>query len=147
MDLKTKDSGDRKSISAMVKMCIRDRYEEEQTKAIEIVINSDTPHQIDPDTGADIVEVVQYNEVQTGHLTLQKVGEQLKTVKDENLLEKAKKFFVTLKDMVMGEVSVESGLEKKFIYEESGVEGAVFELHAKEDVYKRQEWGIRLPIR
>ena len=74
------------------------------------MINSDTPHQIDPDTGAYIVEVVQYNEAQTGHLTLQKVGEQLKTVKDENLLEKAKKFFVTLKDMVMGEVSVESGL-------------------------------------
>lgn len=63
------------------------------------MINSDTPHQIDPDTGAYIVEVVQYNEVQTGHLTLQKVGEQLKTVKDENLLEKAKKFFVTLKDV------------------------------------------------
>lgn len=81
------------------------------------------------------MEVVQYNEAQTGHLTLQKVGEQLKTVKDENLLEKAKKFFVTLKDMVMGEVSVESGLEKKFIYEESGVEGAVFELHAKETIY------------
>ena len=114
---------------------VRQGYEEEQTKAIEIVINSDTPHQIDPDTGAYIVEVVQYNEVQTGHLTLQKVGEQLKTVKDENLLEKAKKFFVTLKDMVMGEVSVESGLEKKFIYEESGVEGAVFELHAKETIY------------
>ena len=37
--------------------------------------------------------------------------------------------------MVMGEVSVESGLEKKFIYEESGVEGAVFELHAKETIY------------
>ena len=114
---------------------VRQGYEEEQTKAIEIVINSDTPHQIDPDTGAYIVEVVQYNEAQTGHLTLQKVGEQLKTVKDENLLEKAKKFFVTLKDMVMGEVSVESGLEKKFIYEESGVEGAVFELHAKETIY------------
>ncbi|WP_368320072.1 SpaA isopeptide-forming pilin-related protein, partial [Mediterraneibacter gnavus] len=114
---------------------VRQGYEEEPTKAIEIVINSDTPHQIDPDTGAYIVEVVQYNEAQTGHLTLQKVGEQLKTVKDENLLEKAKKFFVTLKDMVMGEVSVESGLEKKFIYEESGVEGAVFELHAKETIY------------
>lgn len=27
---------------------VRQGYEEEQTKAIEIVINSDTPHQIDP---------------------------------------------------------------------------------------------------
>lgn len=35
---------------------VRQGYEEEQTKAIEIVINSDTPHQIDPDTGAYIVE-------------------------------------------------------------------------------------------
>ena len=75
---------------------MRQGYEEEQTKAIEIVINSDTPHQIDPDTGAYIVEVVQYNEVQTGHLTLQKVGEQLKTVKDENLLEKAKKILCNI---------------------------------------------------
>ena len=55
------------------------------------MINSDTPHQIDPDTGAYIVEVVQYNEAQTGHLTMQKVGEHLKKVKDEKQLENEKK--------------------------------------------------------
>ena len=110
-------------------------YEKDAAQAIELVINSDTPHQIDPDTGAYIVEVVQYNDEQVGSLTLKKVGEQLTEVKGESLLEKAAGFFRGIKDAVTGTESEDTGVFKDFVYEEMGVEGAAFELYAKDTIY------------
>lgn len=60
---------------------VRQGYEEEQTKAIEIVINSDTPHQIDPDTGAYIVE----DQHLPGYLPNDEIWEIDATYEDQNL--------------------------------------------------------------
>ena len=114
---------------------VRQGYETEPTEPIELVINADTPHQIDPDTGAYIVEVIQYNEEQTGSLTLTKTGEKLKEVKGDSILAKAATFLSELVDTVTGDESADTGIRKEFLYEETGVEGAVFELHAKETIY------------
>lgn len=114
---------------------VRQGYETEPTEAIELVINADTPHQIDPDTGAYIVEVIQYNEEQTGSLTLTKTGEKLREVKGESILEKAADLLSDLVDTVTGDESADTGIQKEFLYEESGVEGAVFELYAKDTIY------------
>lgn len=114
---------------------VRQGYESRPTEAIELVINADTPHQIDPDTGAYIVEVTQYNEEQTGSLTLTKTGEKLTEVKGESILEKAAGFFSNLIDTVTGDDSVDTGIRKEFVYEETKVEGAVFELYAKDTIY------------
>ncbi len=46
-----------------------------------ITVSSDTAHQIDPDTGAVIVDVEQPNDEQVGSLTLTKTGEQPVEVK------------------------------------------------------------------
>ena len=51
-------------------------YKENPKKGIVITVSSDTAHQIDPDTGAVIVEVEQPNDEQVGSLTLTKTGEQ-----------------------------------------------------------------------
>ena len=114
---------------------VRQGYETEPTEPIELVINADTPHQIDPDTGAYIVEVIQYNEEQTGSLTLTKTGEKLKEVNGDSILAKAATFLSELVDTVTGDESADTGIRKEFLYEETGVEGAVFELHAKETIY------------
>lgn len=110
-------------------------YEENPKEGIELIINTDTPHQIDPDTGAYLVEVTQYNDEQVGSLTLRKVGQQLKAVKGESVLEKVAVFFTDLKDAVTGSDTDETGIKQEFIYEEGSVEGAVFELHAKDTIY------------
>lgn len=106
-----------------------------EKEKIELVINADSPHQIDPDTGAYVVEVTQYNDEQVGSLTLHKVGEQLKEVKGASIFEKAAELFTDLKDAVTGEETERLGLKKEFLYEEAGVEGAVFELYAKDTIY------------
>lgn len=110
-------------------------YKDSPKEGIELVINTDTPHQIDPDTGGYIVEVIQYNDEQVGSLTLHKVGEQLKDIKGESVLEKVAGFFSDLKDKVTGEESDSTGIRQEFVYEEGSVEGAVFELYAKDTIY------------
>lgn len=110
-------------------------YKDSPKEGIELVINTDTPHQIDPDTGGYIVEVIQYNDEQVGSLTLHKVGEQLKDIKGESVLEKVAGFFSDLKDKVTGEEPDNTGIKQEFVYEEDSVEGAVFELHAKDTIY------------
>lgn len=114
---------------------VRQGYETEPTEAIELVINADTPHQIDPDTGASIVEVIQYNEEQTGSLTLHKTGEKLVQVKGETILEKAAGLLADLKELVTGDRSADTGIWQEFVYEETKVEGAVFALYAKDVIY------------
>lgn len=84
------------------------------TETIELVINADTPYQIDPHTGAYIVEVTQCNEEQTGSLTLT---------------------FSDLIDTVTGDDSVDTGIRQEFVNEKTKVEGAVFELYAKNAIY------------
>lgn len=102
---------------------------------IDLVVDADSPHQIDPDTGAYVVEVTQYNDEQVGSLTLHKVGEQLKEVKGESIIEKASELFTGLKDALTGEETERLGLKHEFVYEETGVEGSAFELYAKEPIY------------
>ena len=50
-------------------------YKENPKEGIVITVSSDTAHQIDPDTGAVIVEAWQPNDEQVGSLTLTKTGD------------------------------------------------------------------------
>ena len=109
-------------------------YKENPKKGIVIIVSSDTAHQIDPDTGTVIVEVEQPNDEQVGSLTLTKTGEQPVEVKGDSLLAKAKRLAGKIKDAVTGE-DTDTGVFHDFVYEESGVEGAAFELYAKDTIY------------
>lgn len=109
-------------------------YKENPKEGIVITVSSDTAHQIDPDTGAVIVEVEQPNDEQVGSLTLTKTGEQPVEVKGDSLLAKAKRLAGKIKDAVTGE-DTDTGVFHDFVYEESGVEGATFELYAKDTIY------------
>ena len=109
-------------------------YRENPKEAVTITVSSNTAHQIDPDTGAVIVEVEQPNDEQVGSLTLTKTGEQLKDVDGDSLLDTAKGVFTKLINAITGEEE-NTGIFRSFIYEESGVEGAVFELYAKDTIY------------
>ena len=109
-------------------------YKENPKAAITITVSSDTAHQIDPDTGAVIAAVEQPNDEQVGSLTLTKTGEQLEAVEGDSFADKAKKVFANLVHTMTGK-NTDTGIFRNFIYEESGVEGAVFELHAKETIY------------
>lgn len=109
-------------------------YKENPQKTIEITVSSNTAHQIDPDTGAVIVEVEQSNDEQVGSLTLTKTGEQLIDISGKSILEQAASVFGKIKDMIAGTDS-DMGMFHKFEYEELGVEGAEFELYAKDTIY------------
>lgn len=108
-------------------------YERNPTKMIEAVITSNTAHQIDPDTGAAIVEVDQSNDEQVGSLTLTKTGEQLVKISGESILDQVKSVFTDIKDTITGTET--TGIIRGFEYEESGVEGAEFALYAKDTIY------------
>lgn len=109
-------------------------YKESPKEAITITVSSNTAHQIDPDTGAVIVEVEQPNDEQVGSLTLTKTGEQLKDVGGDSILDAAKEMFEKFVNAVTGE-DADTGIFRNFIYEEAGVEGATFELYAKDTIY------------
>jgi len=80
------------------------------------------------------VEIEQPNDEQVGSLTLTKTGEQPVEVKGDSLLAKAKRLAGKIKDAVTGE-DTDTGVFHDFVYEESGVEGATFELYAKDTIY------------
>lgn len=107
-------------------------YKENPKSGIEITVSQNTAHEIDPDTGAVIVEIEQYNEEQVGSLTLTKTGEKLVKVTGDSFLDQVKSVFGKIKSVVTGE---ENGIFHEFVYEETGVEGAVFELRAKDTIY------------
>lgn len=109
-------------------------YKENPKEIITITVSSNTAYQIDPDTGAVIVEVEQPNDEQVGSLTLMKTGEQLKEVDGESILDQVKEVFIKLVTVVTGG-DRNTGIFRNFIYEEAGVAGAIFELHAKDTIY------------
>ncbi|SHK54166.1 SpaA isopeptide-forming pilin-related protein [Hespellia stercorisuis] len=125
---------DGEEIISGISVTERGSYKETPKNSIEITVTDDTAHQIDPDTGAVIVEVEQPNDEQVGSLTLEKTGEQLVEVTGDSLLDKVGTVLKNIKEAVTGEES-ESGILRDFVYEETGVEGAEFELHAKETIY------------
>lgn len=125
---------DGKTVIPPLEVTGKGTYKENAKAEIVITVSSDTAHQIDPDTGAVIVEVEQPNDEQVGSLTLTKTGEQPEEVKGDSLLAKAKRLVGKIKDAVTGE-DTETGVFHDFVYEESGVEGATFELYAKDTIY------------
>lgn len=128
-------------------------YQEAPKGQIEVTVSENTPCQIDPDTGDAIVEVAQANDEQVGSLTLIKTGEQLAGIEkgtigqpeekpDPSLLEKAAGLLAKARDAVTGkssesgaETTMETGITCRMRYEEAAVEGAEFELRAKEPIY------------
>ena len=123
-----------KTVISPLEVTGKGSYKENAKEGIVITVSSDTAHQIDPDTGAVIVEVEQPNDEQVGSLTLTKTGEQPVEVKGDSLLAKAKRLAGKIKDAVTGE-DTDTGVFHDFVYEESGVEGATFELYAKDTIY------------
>lgn len=89
-------------------------YKENPKKGIVITVSSDTAHQIDPDTGAVIVEVEQPNDEQVGSLTLTKTGEQPVEVKGDSLLAKAKRLAGKIKDQKQSIEFSEQRTERKY---------------------------------
>ena len=108
-------------------------YKENPQSGIVITVSSNTAHQIDPDTGAAIVEVEQKNDEQVGSLLLTKKGEQLTEVTGDSVLAKVKALVSKVRNAVSGKE--ETGIYKGFKYEETGVEGAEFEVYAKDTIY------------
>lgn len=108
-------------------------YEKTPKEGIELVINGDTAHEIDPNTGAYIVTVTQYNDEQVGSLTLKKRGEQ-PVMEKVGVIESLIDACVKVKDAFFGKNNGD-GIQTDISYEEGPVEGAVFELRAKEDIY------------
>ena len=108
-------------------------YKENPQSGIVITVSSNTAHQIDPDTGAAIVEVEQKNDEQVGSLLLTKKGEQLTEVTGDSVLAKVKALVSKVRNAVSGKE--ETGIYKGFKYEETGVEGAQFEVYAKDTIY------------
>ena len=108
-------------------------YKENPQSGIVITVSSNTAHQIDPDTGAAIVEVEQKNDEQVGSLLLTKKGEQLTEVTGDSVLAKVKALVSKVRNAVSGKE--ETGIYKGFKYEETGVEGAEFEIYAKDTIY------------
>ena len=68
-----------------------------------------------------------------GKLLLTKKGEQLTEVTGDSVLEKVKTLVSKVKKAVSGKE--ETGIYKDFKYEETGVEGAQFEVYAKDSIY------------
>lgn len=130
-------------------------YKENPKKGIVIIVSSDTAHQIDPDTGAVIVEVEQPNDEQVGSLTLTKTGEQPVEVRGDSLLAKAKRLAGKIKDAVTAEDDTQAvvyegvayknerqkisiSVEKKDAVTEEKLESVIFGLYAKEDILSQQ---------
>ena len=124
---------DGEKILSPLEQTAKGTYKENPQSAIEITVSSNTAHQIDPDTGAAIVEVEQKNDEQVGSLLLTKKGEQLTEVTGDSVLEKVKTLVSKVKKAVSGKE--ETGIYKDFKYEETGVEGAQFEVYAKDSIY------------
>ncbi|WP_279327642.1 thioester domain-containing protein, partial [Dorea longicatena] len=121
------------TIISPVEQTTKGTYKENPQSGIVITVSSNTAHQIDPDTGAAIVEVEQKNDEQVGSLLLTKKGEQLTEVTGDSVLEKVKTLVSKVKNAVSGKE--ETGIYKDFKYEETGVEGAQFEVYAKDTIY------------
>ena len=77
-------------------------YKENPQSGIVITVSSNTAHQIDPDTGAAIVEVEQKNDEQVGSLLLTKKGEQLTEVTGDSVLAKVKALVSKVRNAVSG---------------------------------------------
>ena len=60
----------RQTVISPLEVSEKGSYKENAKEGIVITVSSDTAHQIDPDTGAVIVEVEQPNDEQVGSLTL-----------------------------------------------------------------------------
>lgn len=125
---------DGRDVISLLNMTGKGTYKANVKESIVIKVSSDSAHQIDPDTGAVIVEVEQPNDEQVGSMTLTKTGEQPVKVEGESLLEKAQRLITKMKAVVTGE-DTDTGVFRNIVYEESGVEGAVFELYAKDTIY------------
>ena len=144
-----------KTVISPLEVTGKGSYKENPKEGIVITVSSDTAHQIDPDTGAVIVEVEQPNDEQVGSLTLTKTGEQPVEVKGDSLLAKAKRLAGKIKDAVTAEDDTQAvvyegvayknerqkisiSVEKKDAVTEEKLEGVIFGLYAKEDILSQQ---------
>ena len=93
-----------KKVISPLEVTEKGSYKENPKEGIVIAVSSDTAHQIDPDTGAVIVEVEQPNneQVGSGGDDPEDRGQPVE-VKGDFLLAKAKRDWRRMKDAVTGE--------------------------------------------
>ena len=89
------------------------KYTEQPKQAVEFRIKANTAYYEDPDLKQIVINVEQYNEQTLGELEITKTGEQL----------------------VGTETKQDGTIKPK--YEEKEIEGAEFEIYAKEDIYSQ----------
>lgn len=94
---------------------------------LEFTIDSDTPYEIEGETGAAVIKLEYENDRQTGTLRLLKKGERLSGYGEspKNILQRFGEFLGVLKEDETG---------PEFFYEEQCVEGAEFAVFAAEDI-------------
>lgn len=115
-------------------------YEGHASSAIVIQVDSNTVHQVEGDTGNYIITVEQKNDEAVGSLTIHKKAEQLTGAKrkEQQFTTAIKNGFVQAVNAVAGIFTEEEILEPEtgylFEYEEMGLSGAVFEIHAAETI-------------
>ena len=96
-------------------------------RPLEFTIDSDTPYEIEGETGAAVIKLEYENDRQTGTLRLLKKGERLSGYGEspKNILQRFGEFLGVLKEDETG---------PEFFYKEQCVEGAEFAVFAAEDI-------------
>lgn len=108
-------------------------YKKQEQKPITITVEAGNVSEVDPESGIPIVTIEQRNNEQVGSLTIVKTGEQLQSITEGSVLDKAKDIWNKVKEAVIGE-GCSDAVFHEFKYEEEGIEGTVFEVRAKEDI-------------
>lgn len=116
-------------------------YEKAPRKSITIKVDSNTVHEVEEETGKYIVVVEVKNDEAVGSLTIQKTGEVLigaEKITDQ-MLTKLKnglaKVVNKVSNLFTGEDAMETEKGYEFEYEEQGLAGAEFSIHARETIY------------
>jgi len=116
-------------------------YHDAAKAGIVVMVDSNTAHQVEEETGKTIILVEQYNDEAVGSLKLTKQGEKLVAVhaQEEKLATKIKNAFAGIVNRIsyvlFDEDAVSAVTGYTFEYEIGGMEGAEFHVYAKETIY------------
>jgi len=116
-------------------------YHDAAKAGIVVTVDSNTAHQVEEETGKTIILVEQYNDEAVGSLKLMKRGEKLAAVQaqEEKLTAKLKNVFAGIVNQIshflFDKDAVSAVTGYTFDYEIGGMEGAGFNVYAKETIY------------
>lgn len=116
-------------------------YQDAAKAGIMVAVDSNTVHQVEEETGKTIILVEQYNDEAVGSLKLTKQGEKLAAVQaqEEKLTTKIKNVFAGIVNQIshflFNKDAVSAVTGYTFDYEIGGMEGAEFNVYAKEIIF------------